>query len=201
VLLQGVGAVGGRLAELLHEAGARVIVCDINDARVAELTKKHGFESVPGRRRTSTRRATSTPPARAARRSTTRRSASCTARRSPAAPTTSCHEPRHGDELRKRGILYAPDYVINAGGIINVGMELAPGGYDEARALAKIDRIYDNLKQVFASRASRRSRRTSRLISSPTNASPAGRKQRAAVTVRMTSPFIATLAKTRASMQ
>jgi leucine dehydrogenase len=58
-------------------------------------------------------------------------------------------EARHAQALKQRGILYAPDYVINAGGIINVGMELAPGGYDEARAMAKIDSIYDQLKKVF----------------------------------------------------
>ena len=54
------------------------------------------------------------------------------------------------DWLREKGILYAPDYVINAGGILNVSFELLPGGYDEERAVAKIDRIYDNLRQVFA---------------------------------------------------
>ena len=56
---------------------------------------------------------------------------------------------RHGDELKSRGILYAPDYVINAAGIINVGVEVGPGGYDEQRAFERIDRIYDNLKEVF----------------------------------------------------
>ena len=58
-------------------------------------------------------------------------------------------EPRHGDLLRSRSILYAPDYVINAGGIINVAVELLPGGYDEAVSLRKIDNIYTNLKRVF----------------------------------------------------
>jgi len=52
--------------------------------------------------------------------------------------------------LRRRGILYAPDYVINAGGIINVSVELLPGGYNEAVALERIERIYGNLKRLFA---------------------------------------------------
>ena len=59
-------------------------------------------------------------------------------------------EPRHADSLHERGILYAPDYVINAGGIINVSVELLEGGYNEAAAIRKIDRIGDNLEQVFA---------------------------------------------------
>ena len=58
-------------------------------------------------------------------------------------------EPRHAEDLMKRGIVYAPDYVINAGGIINVGVEMSDNGYDEAVALEWIDRIYGNLKQVF----------------------------------------------------
>lgn len=58
-------------------------------------------------------------------------------------------EDRHAAELMKRGILYAPDYVINAGGIINVSCEFDEGGYDEARSLRKIENIYDALKEIF----------------------------------------------------
>ncbi|MAE76361.1 MAG: leucine dehydrogenase [Planctomycetes bacterium] len=56
---------------------------------------------------------------------------------------------RNGEELRARGILYAPDYVINAGGIINIGCELLPGGYDEQVSLEKIRRIPDALCDIF----------------------------------------------------
>ena len=58
-------------------------------------------------------------------------------------------EMRHAAVVRERGILYAPDYVLNAGGIINVSVELLPNGYDEAYARERISRIYANLKQVF----------------------------------------------------
>ena len=59
------------------------------------------------------------------------------------------HEPRHGDVLREKGILYAPDYVVNAAGIINVSVERYPGGYNEDVAMEKINRIDDNLTEVF----------------------------------------------------
>ena len=59
-------------------------------------------------------------------------------------------EDRHADLLQSRGILYAPDYVINAGGIINVSLELAPGGYQERAAVLKFENIYTALKEVFA---------------------------------------------------
>jgi len=56
-------------------------------------------------------------------------------------------EPRHGDELEKRGILYAPDYVINAGGLINVNSELM--GWSSERALRKAAEIHDTMQRVF----------------------------------------------------
>jgi len=57
-------------------------------------------------------------------------------------------EARHGDILKKKGILYAPDYVINAGGLMNVYVELE--GYSRERALNMTKGIYYNLLQVFA---------------------------------------------------
>lgn len=60
-----------------------------------------------------------------------------------------CLTVEHGDCLRQRGILYAPDFVINAGGVINIAVELEPEGYNEARALAKVHRIYNTVRDVF----------------------------------------------------
>ncbi len=56
-------------------------------------------------------------------------------------------ETRHGDMLAERGILYAPDYVANAGGVINVYGEIH--GWDSDRALRKADDIYDTMLNVF----------------------------------------------------
>ena len=56
-------------------------------------------------------------------------------------------EDRHGHALGKRGILYAPDYVINAGGIINISYEFS--GCDSDRASARTGRIYDTLLGIF----------------------------------------------------
>jgi leucine dehydrogenase len=60
-----------------------------------------------------------------------------------------CLTDDHGEALQERGILYAPDFVINAGGVINIAMELAPEGYDEARALAKVQGIYEAVHNVL----------------------------------------------------
>jgi leucine dehydrogenase len=56
-------------------------------------------------------------------------------------------ESRHGDQLRELGILYAPDYVINAGGLMNVFVELE--GYSPERSFEKTRKVYDNCMKVF----------------------------------------------------
>ena len=133
---------------MLKEAGAHVIICDINDARVDELRRAHGFEVVPDAGHVETPCDVYAPCARGA------------GLNDDTIPRLKCKavagcannqllEPRHARDLRSRGILFAPDYVINAGGIINVSVELLPGGYDESAAMRKIERIYDNLKRVF----------------------------------------------------
>lgn len=60
-----------------------------------------------------------------------------------------CLSVEHGDYLQDRGILYAPDFVLNAGGVINIAVELAPEGYSADRALAKVQTIYDTMRDVL----------------------------------------------------
>ncbi|GEK89400.1 leucine dehydrogenase [Alkalibacterium putridalgicola] len=57
-------------------------------------------------------------------------------------------EPRHGDKLEEMGLVYAPDYILNAGGLIQVADEFN-GGYNAARARMSVDRIYDQIEKVF----------------------------------------------------
>ena len=128
----------------------RSYICDINADRVRELSKEYGFEAVSRRRATSKSSATSTAPcARGAgiNDETIPRLRCKRGRRLREQPAAGAAA--RGRSPKSSGILYAPDYVINAGGIINVSVELLPGGYDEAEALRRIDRIYDNLKLLF----------------------------------------------------
>jgi leucine dehydrogenase len=55
-------------------------------------------------------------------------------------------EPRHGDDLHARGILYAPDYAINAGGLVNVAQEVL--GYDAKASREKTLKIYDTIWEI-----------------------------------------------------
>ena len=58
-------------------------------------------------------------------------------------------EDRHGEALMKRGILYAPDFIVSAGGVINLSMELMPLGYNEEMARERTSRIYGTLEKVI----------------------------------------------------
>ncbi len=156
VLIQGVGAVGGRLAELLKEKGARITICDINEAKVEELKKKHGYETVADKNHLDVACDIYAPCARGA--GLNEQSIpklKCKAIGGAANNQLLDWAGRDGKNvsaartLKERGILYAPDFVINAGGIINVSVELLPGGYNEATSLKKIENIRTNLRKVF----------------------------------------------------
>jgi leucine dehydrogenase len=56
---------------------------------------------------------------------------------------------KDGEELMKKGVLYAPDYVINAGGLINVADEVTLEGSDPENARNKVDRLYDQLTTIL----------------------------------------------------
>ena len=148
VLIQGVGAVGGRLAELLKEKGARITICDINEAKVEELKKKHGYETVADSKHVEVACDIYAPCARGAGlNDQTIPKLKCKA--IGGAANNQLLELKHAKALKDRGILYAPDFVINAGGIINVSVELLPGGYNEAVSLKKIENVRTNLRKVF----------------------------------------------------
>ncbi|MHC4892458.1 MAG: Glu/Leu/Phe/Val family dehydrogenase [Planctomycetota bacterium] len=148
ILIQGVGAVGLPMAVSLKELGARVLVCDIREDHARAVAEEHGFEFTKHDGHHRLEVDIYAPCARGAGvNDDTIGDLRCKAIAGCA--NNILLEEGHGDELKERGILYAPDYVINAAGIINVGVEVGPGGYDEARALERIDRIYDNLKEVF----------------------------------------------------
>jgi glutamate dehydrogenase/leucine dehydrogenase len=59
-------------------------------------------------------------------------------------------EPADAERLACRGVLYAPDYVVNAGGIINIAEERTPEGYDRARALERVAAIEHTTAEVLA---------------------------------------------------
>lgn len=148
VAIQGTGAVGSALAKRLVEAGAKVYGADRNTERLKQLEKEIGLVPISEAEVMTVKSDVFAPCALGAiltDDSIPKLGAPIVA----GAANNLLLEPRHGKVLADRGALYAPDYVINAGGIINVSVEFHPGGYDEKVSLTKIERIPQALKELW----------------------------------------------------
>lgn len=148
IAIQGVGAVGSSLARRLVEAGAEVHAADKNRDRLESLRKEIGILPI-SEQQVLTMECDVFAPCALGAVLDDRTVPALNCRIVAGAANNLLLEPRHGKMLADRGILYAPDYVINAGGIINVGVEFAEGGYDEKLALDKIERIPAALRELW----------------------------------------------------
>lgn len=150
VAIQGIGSVGGGLARLLAADGARLTIADIDGARAAALAAELGAAVVPVDDILSIEADVLSPCALGA----VLTSASIAALRVSAVAGGANNQlatDAQGEELAARGILYAPDYVINAGGIINVLRHLGQGG--DAEVEARIAGIPERLVEVWTESA------------------------------------------------
>src|SRR5262249_19170771 len=144
VLLQGAGAVGGVLARELAEAGARVLVSDVDEQRAAAT----GCETVPPERALETEVEIYSPCA-VGGTSSAESIPHLACRAVVGCANNQLAEPGDAVRLHERGILYAPDYVINAGGIVQlIGLE--DEGWNEAQLEQRLAGIGDTLPTLFA---------------------------------------------------
>ena len=123
IALQGLGHVGGHLAGLLHEAGARLIVADMDPARCEKAAEAYGAEVVPAKGILSAE-ADILAPCAIGGILNARTVPGLRVKAVAGGANNQLDTPADGDALHARGILYAPDYVVNAGGIINVAPEI-----------------------------------------------------------------------------
>ncbi len=147
VAVQGLGHVGHHLCRKLAEAGARLTVSDIDSGAVARACKEFSAETVDPEAIYDVAADVFAPCALGGvidDQTIPRLKARIVA----GSANNQLAEPRHGAELARRHILYAPDYVINAGGVIYISHE-GPS-FDETEALAHVARIRDTLGEIFA---------------------------------------------------
>ncbi|MBC7420750.1 MAG: Glu/Leu/Phe/Val dehydrogenase [Bdellovibrio sp.] len=146
VAVQGLGNVGSNLVKYLVEEGAKVIVSDIDQTRVKMAHDIYKVEIVAPDQILGVECDIQAPCAMGAIiNDETILKFKCKVIAGGA--NNQLAEARHGDQLRELGILYAPDYVVNAGGLMNVFVELE--GYSPERAFDKTKKVYDNVKKVF----------------------------------------------------
>jgi leucine dehydrogenase len=148
IAVQGLGAVAFELCKYLHQAGASLFVTDINQTAIDKVVNECDATSVGIDEIYDLDVDVYAPCALGATindNTIARLNATIIA----GCANNQLAQSHHGTILREKGILYAPDYVINAGGIINVFHETAQGGYNEANSKKHVEGIFDTLTEIF----------------------------------------------------
>lgn len=146
IAVQGVGNVAFNLCRHLHEEGAQLIVTDINKDSVNRAVEEFGAKAVDPDEIYGVQCDIYAPCALGAV-INDETIPLIKAKVIAGAANNQLKDPAHGDQIHEMGIIYAPDYVINAGGVINVADELI--GYDRERALKKVETVYNNIEKVI----------------------------------------------------
>jgi leucine dehydrogenase len=151
VAVQGVGNVGYHLCGLLHAAGAKLVVSDVDARRAQRCAQQFGAQVIAPEQIYDEAAGVFAPCAMGAI-LTPDTIARLRVKIVAGAANNQLQRPECGELLRHRGILYAPDYVINAGGMIQLASErLAPGALDvTARIEAIGTTLYDLYRQADA---------------------------------------------------
>lgn len=148
VAIQGVGSVGYCLGKHLREEGANLVVTDIFPERVSRAVESLGAEAVPAETIYDVKCDVFAPCALGAVISdATIPRLKC--RVVAGSANNQLAEERHADALAEKGVLYAPDFVVNGGGVISVVEEFSPLEYNQERVMARVGTIYDKLLRVF----------------------------------------------------
>ncbi|WP_340074910.1 amino acid dehydrogenase [Leptobacterium sp. I13] len=147
VMVQGIGHVGETLVDYLVNEGANVFITDINEERLQLVSKKYGASVFVGDDLYSADVDIYAPCALGATINDTTINKIKAKVIAGAANNQLADEIKHGRLLKEKGIAYAPDFLINAGGIINVYAELE--GYDKAEIMRKTENIYKTTLEIF----------------------------------------------------
>lgn len=147
VAVQGVGHVGENLVKHLREENAKVYISDINEERLKEISKKYGAEVVANNAIYDLDIDIYAPCALGATVNTESLNLLKCSIIAGAANNQLADENIHGNMVMEKGILYAPDFLINAGGLINVYSELM--GYSSKRAMEKTEHIYEVALEIL----------------------------------------------------
>lgn len=147
VAIQGVGSVGFELGKLLKEAGAHILFTDLSRSNIERFKREIETAEFVDLKDIYTVKTDVFAPCALGAIINDETIEKLNAQIVCGAANNQLAEERHGKELRKKGILYAPDYLINAGGLMNVSIEFEGWSDDKSRRM--IDTIYNTSLRVF----------------------------------------------------
>ncbi len=150
VAVQGVGGVGTALVDYLAEAGAHIAVADVDQQKAQTVASRYPMVQIVQPEEIHRLAVDVYSPC-----------ALGAGLNDQTLPTLRCKivcggannqlaEERHGAMLTERGIVYAPDYIVNAGGIIVGAESLTPSGFHQQRAMKQVEHIYQTVRKVLS---------------------------------------------------
>lgn len=160
--IQGVGKIGGALLKLLYKESKRIVIADVNRRQARVMLR--AFPRAEAVRAADIHRqhVDVFAPCAVSKSLTRKKAGEITARIVAGGANSQLEDRKAGDILHRRGILYAPDYVINAGGLISVVDEYEHRDFDAKRVMRRVMGIRHNLEAIFA--AARRAHKPTHVI-------------------------------------
>lgn len=146
--LQGVGSVGYELGKLIHEDGGSLIYTDINEENITQFKTDFPDAKLVGTDDIYSVDMDIYAPCALGATLNDQTIPQLKCKVICGAANNQLAEDRHGKQLQELGILYAPDYLINAGGLMNVSIEFE--GWNDSKSRRMIDKIYDTTLEIFA---------------------------------------------------
>lgn len=147
VALQGAGSVGRHLGEILHNNGAKIFFTDINEKNIELFREVAPGAELVGPEDIYDINCDIYAPCALGATVNDNTINKLKAKIVCGAANNQLAEPRHGDILMEKNILYAPDYLINAGGLMNVSIEFE--GWSDTKATRMVDTIFDTTMKIF----------------------------------------------------
>jgi leucine dehydrogenase len=149
IAVQGLGNVGAKLADILFWHGANLILTDIDENKLHHLCQIYGAKQMHPEEIYAAECDIFAPCALGGiLNDKTIPQLNCKAVAGGA--NNQLLQDQNGEQLAQRGILYAPDFVINAGGVINAACELEENGYDPIVSRDRVEQIYDSMLSIFS---------------------------------------------------
>lgn len=148
IFIQGLGSVGHKLAGLFFWEGAELIFTEVHPEKLDQLCPRYGAARVLPTELTSVECDIFVPCALGGV-ITSKNVNNWKCRAIVGSANNQLEDPELAQQLFDREIIYAPDFIINSGGLINAASEFDPEGYDPRRARDRVDRVYDILLEVL----------------------------------------------------